>query len=550
MADQDKSAIIDLAEEQLGVGTRECATGKVRVRTILEAREAWIDELLASEEIEIERRAVGRLVNEAPPVRRDGDLVIVPVLEEVLVVEKRLRLMEEIVLRRVRREEHHRAPVILRCERAIVERETVTATPGENPIKECPDMTTRTITALFDSMADAERAADQLAAVGINRNAVTIVRQDESAGATGTAEQPKEGGFFASLAQLFMPDEDRYTYSEGIRRGSMLLTASVDDALADEAIRVLDDAGAVDLDTRASEWRASGWRGYEPIVGARAAPSTGFEGNVAYGADTGSVASGTMSGATAGTRSEGRLGADATESERAIPVVEEQLRVGKREVGRGSVRVRSYVVERPVEERVDLREERVTVDRRPVDRPVEPSEAAFQERTIEATETREEAVVDKTARVTEEVVVGKDVDKRTEVVRDTVRKTEVEVDDTTEGGDKRASAAARTNEPIRKSSAWDQWRRPAKAEAFKTRGGERLDYIVNSDEEAAARAPPHLRLSVPSSGRTPAVRAARKYRCDLGRSTFPRFAHERSSQRTLWDGSLGDGARLLPGAAL
>ncbi len=120
-------------------------------------------------------------------------------------------------------------------------------------------------------------------------------------------------------------------------------------------------------------------------------------------------------------------------------MMEEQLRVGKRETGRGNVRVRSYVVERPVEEQVRLREERVTVERRPVDRPVEPGEAAFQERTIEVTETREEPVVDKTARVTGEVVVGKDVKERTETVGDTVRKTEVEVDDTTEAGDTRAT---------------------------------------------------------------------------------------------------------------
>ncbi len=268
MSDQDETSVIPLTTEELVVGTRERATGKVRVRTVVEMQEAWVDELLASEEFEIERRAVGRLVDEAPAVRQEGDLLIVPVLEEVLVVEKRLRLTEEIVLRRVRREERHRAPVVLRRERAVVEREPVTATAGENPIKECPAMTTRTITALFESAAEAKRAADQLAAVGISRDAVSIVRQDEGAAATGTAEQPEGGGFFAALADLFMPDEDRYTYAEGIRRGGVLLTASVDDALTDEAIRILDGAGAVDLDTRASEWRAAGWRGYEPAAGA------------------------------------------------------------------------------------------------------------------------------------------------------------------------------------------------------------------------------------------------------------------------------------------
>ena len=76
-----------------------------------------------------------------------------------------------------------------------------------------------------------------------------------------------------------------------------------------------------------------------------------------------------------------------------VQVAEEELQVGKRDVGRGSVRVRSYVTERPVEEQVELRQERVTIERRPVDRAVAPGDATFTERTIEAVERGEEAVV-------------------------------------------------------------------------------------------------------------------------------------------------------------
>jgi uncharacterized protein (TIGR02271 family) len=86
------------------------------------------------------------------------------------------------------------------------------------------------------------------------------------------------------------------------------------------------------------------------------------------------------------------------------------------------------VVERPVEEQVRLRQEHVDVERRPVNRPVTGSENLFQDRTIEATERDEEAVVSKQARVVEEVVVRKDVTEEVENVRDTVRRTEVEVD--------------------------------------------------------------------------------------------------------------------------
>jgi uncharacterized protein (TIGR02271 family) len=113
-----------------------------------------------------------------------------------------------------------------------------------------------------------------------------------------------------------------------------------------------------------------------------------------------------------------------------IPLVEERLRVGKREVAQGRVRVRTYVVETPVQEQVTLREEHVEVERRPVDRPLTDADRVdFKDRTIEATETSEEAVIGKEARVREEVVVRKEAGERTQTVSDTVRRTEVEVED-------------------------------------------------------------------------------------------------------------------------
>lgn len=110
-----------------------------------------------------------------------------------------------------------------------------------------------------------------------------------------------------------------------------------------------------------------------------------------------------------------------------IPVVEEELKVGKREVERGGVRVESRVEETPVEKDVHLREEHVHVERRPVDRPVTNADQVFKEGTIEVTEKVEEPVVSKTARVVEEVVIGKEAEERTETVRDTVRRTDVDV---------------------------------------------------------------------------------------------------------------------------
>jgi uncharacterized protein (TIGR02271 family) len=119
----------------------------------------------------------------------------------------------------------------------------------------------------------------------------------------------------------------------------------------------------------------------------------------------------------------------AAEGEVHIPVVEEELQVGTRHVERGGVKIYSHVTEQPVEQEVHLRDERVTVERRPVDRPAtERDLAAFKEGTIEVTETHEEPVVSKQARVVEEVVIDKEASQRTQTVRDTVRRTEVDVE--------------------------------------------------------------------------------------------------------------------------
>jgi len=112
-----------------------------------------------------------------------------------------------------------------------------------------------------------------------------------------------------------------------------------------------------------------------------------------------------------------------------IPIVEEELRVGKREVEQGGVRVNTRVEETPVNEQVTLREETVDVHRKPVDRPVSDADMAnFQEGTFEVRERDEEAIVDKQARVVEEVHIKKNVEERTENIQDTVRRTDVDVD--------------------------------------------------------------------------------------------------------------------------
>ncbi|WP_255478769.1 DUF2382 domain-containing protein [Rufibacter sp. XAAS-G3-1] len=122
------------------------------------------------------------------------------------------------------------------------------------------------------------------------------------------------------------------------------------------------------------------------------------------------------------------------EGDTVIPIIEENLEVGKREVETGGVHVSSRMVERPVEEHVRLREERVVVERTPVDRPATANDLnTFQEGEIELTQHAEVPVVSKEARVVEEVTLEKEVEEREEVIRETLRSTEVEVDNLTTG---------------------------------------------------------------------------------------------------------------------
>jgi len=265
----------------------------------------------------------------------------------------------------------------------------------------------RTITALFDTRADAEAGRQRLLDANLHADHVHI--HDKSSVGDAGYSSHQELGLWGSIKNAFLPDEDRHTYEEGVRRGGFLLTADVDEHQADEAVRALDEAhfNTVDIDERAGQWKSEGWT---PPAAATTAATT----------------AGTTGAATAA------LGSAAAGDEARFKVVEEQLVVGKREVDRGGVRVRSYVTETPVHEQISLRDEKIRVERHAVDRPV--GEDAFREQTIELTATGEEAVVGKTARVVEEVVVGKSTEQRVEDISDTVRRTDVVVEKLDESG--------------------------------------------------------------------------------------------------------------------
>ena len=276
------------------------------------------------------------------------------------------------------------------------------------------------IVAIYETEGRARAARDALVAAGIPTSTIQVLDRDAGIdGAPATDE-----GFWGAIKGLFAPEEETSAYNHAINRGHAMLvvmpTAEMDRA---RIIQVLEETDPIDFDAKLAEWRESGYdyttHPSKPVgvVDTAVAAVSSAAAGVAHAVDR------TVDAAHRTT--------DLSNTE-TVKVMEERLNVGKREVSAGAVRVRSYVVERPVEEQVRLHEERIIIERRPVDRVALAGEVdGFKERVIEARATAEEAVISKTAHVVEEIGIRKDVSDRTETVRDTVRKTEVEVVDTT-----------------------------------------------------------------------------------------------------------------------
>ena len=122
MEEKERSAVLPVLEEELRVDKRLVETGRVRVRTLTKQREELVAQELATENVEVELVPIGREVDFIPKLRQEGDVTIVPIVEEVLVVEKRLVLKEEVHIRRTTSVEHVEIPVVLRTQDVLVER--------------------------------------------------------------------------------------------------------------------------------------------------------------------------------------------------------------------------------------------------------------------------------------------------------------------------------------------------------------------------------------------------------------------------------------------
>jgi uncharacterized protein (TIGR02271 family) len=265
----------------------------------------------------------------------------------------------------------------------------------------------KTLVAVFDHQSEAGQALDALSKSGFSSSKARL-KSSESWGSTSDKAEHDES-LGEKVAHFFgFGEQHESTYSEALRRGGWVLAVdAADDDEAERASDIIEQFNPVDIDERKAEWRQSGWQ-----------PSLGKG------------------------------------DEAKIPVVEEQLQVAKRDVQRGGIRVISRMSEKPVEETVNLREEHATVERRPADRAATESDQAFKEQSFEVRGTAEEAVVGKTSRVVEEVVIGKESSTREQRIKDSVRKTDVEVEQLGQG----SPSGQKTNGPDRRMKSTASYR--------------------------------------------------------------------------------------------
>ncbi|MBC7921411.1 MAG: YsnF/AvaK domain-containing protein [Ferruginibacter sp.] len=265
----------------------------------------------------------------------------------------------------------------------------------------------QTVIGMFDNASEAQQAVQQLLNSGFTQANIDVSSQSatstENSGSVASRVEDKVedtgdsiGRFFSNLFGGSDNDETKRYSNVARQSGSVVTVHAQSSEEAKTAADILDDAGAVDVDEKATQY------GYASNTGTMSAATT----------DTGTMDTATTAG-----------------DMDSLKVIQENLQVGKKVVETGGARIRSRIVERPVEESVRLREERVRVERTPVDRLATDADLKnFQEGQIDLIEHAEVAVVAKEARVVEEISLSKETEERTETIRETLRNTEVDVE--------------------------------------------------------------------------------------------------------------------------
>lgn len=481
--EDERPRVVPLHTEEITVGTRTVERGRVRVHKRVTDETRTVEAPLVRERAVVERVPVGRFVDRPPEVRQVGDRLVVPAVEEVLVVEKRWLLREEVHVRLERTEHTERRDVRVRREHVEIERDG-----SEDRIHTGGEMA-RNLMGLYTDIGAAERLVNDLVGSGVPRDRISVVCRDQgrdihrsfglsplpsdsrvlasgplrdilARGSSGFAGGARTHDIAQALAGSGVPAHEARLYDQGLAMGHALVSVNVRNDDPDRIIDIMQRHSPLDIDKlgRATPGAAG--------IGAAGAAAAGLAGTGRERQDKPRPFGGKeqrfdrpedradpvgrrekspfvrdRSGERLSGRDEGQRPFDETtrrtttsEDERVIPLAREDVDVDKRTVERGGVRVRTFPVTEEVERDVRLRDETIDVDRRNVgDRPVDPSSDAFREQSFEVRERDEEPVIRKTAHVKEELHVGKHATERTERVRTQARHTEVEIERLTPG---------------------------------------------------------------------------------------------------------------------
>lgn len=258
----------------------------------------------------------------------------------------------------------------------------------------------KTLVGLYDDRTTANRVLTDLEAMGFGTDHLQFASQEKGDRNNYEVDSDK-GADPSELTRMGVPENDADAYAEGVRRGGSLVVARVHDTNAEQAADVMARHNPVPMDARRKEYEKEGFTNFDADADAYSADEIVEE----------------------RTRFQG-------EAQSRMKEIEERLKIGKREVVRGGVRVHKYVDTDIVEETLKLREEHVDVDRVAVDRKATAADldGAFEEEEIEMVERGQEAVVEKSTVVTGEVAVGKETNIREEKVGGKVRSTRIEVE--------------------------------------------------------------------------------------------------------------------------
>lgn len=410
----DGVVVMPLLGEEIAITKKVAETRRVTVQRVTREQRESVAAPLAEETVEITREPIGREVDAMPPIREEGDTVIIPILEERLVLARRLFLKEEVRVRRVRAIRIHRENVTLRHHDVVVSAVPVQS-PGSahrippkgevlstNVPNRRDEMKYQTIAAAFDTHAHAKAAVDALKAAGFHPDDISLLDKKvvpEAEGWTG-----KGPGLWQRIFGTEVKQHEAAVYNQAVEFGGAVVSVRVPEYEVAHATGILDLHHPIDVKDRALTAGLAPAGKVEAAVASTAVVPLPVKQEIAVPLKL----------------SEG--------NEQILSLADEQLKVGKRMIETGKTRVRRFVTERDVSADVTLHEEHAEVLRRAVTDPKFLANVDWSDKEIEVIETAEQALVSKTAKVVEEIGLKKIGSDHVQTLHEKVRHQEAAIE--------------------------------------------------------------------------------------------------------------------------